>query len=74
MDKKFFYNSYIFGYPEKYYPEKLEKPKVKGKDTRNGRFVLVWSNDKEKEYYMKILGIDGKKVIYSFSEMNKEKK
>jgi hypothetical protein len=59
----------LYGFSEKELPTKLEPAKVKGKDTRKGRFVIVYSDESEKQKYMDLLGIDGKKVIYTIGEM-----
>jgi hypothetical protein len=59
----------MFGFSEKHLPTKLEKPKITGRDTRKGRFVIVYSNEEEKQIYMNVLGINGKKVIYTINEM-----
>jgi hypothetical protein len=50
-------------------PDKLDPPLIVGDDTRTGRFILVFESQKEKEAIMNRIGIDGKKVVYTFGEL-----
>jgi len=61
----------IYKFGDKHLALKLPELKIVGKDTSKKRFILVYSNEEEKEFFMKLLGIAGKKVIYSLKDFYK---
>lgn len=40
-----------------------------GEDTRAGRFIVLYFSEDQKKAYCKALGIDGRKVVYDFEEV-----
>ena len=60
--------NYIFN--DDQLPTKLPKLNITGKDTSHKRFILVYKNENEKMFFMKLLSIDGKKVIYSLKDFS----
>lgn len=58
----------LFGwgtYDDNLAPDKLEDVDIAGEDTRNKSFILVYTNDDDKEFFMQKLSIDGKKRVYT---------
>lgn len=39
-----------------------------------GRFILVFANDEQKQFWMDLVGIDGKGVVYTVDDVSDEKK
>ena len=54
-----------FPFGDEAIPDKLPPPDIQGEDSRSGRFILTFQNESEKEFWLLLIGIDGKKVIYS---------
>jgi len=50
-------------------PDPLGDPGIEGDDTRLDRFILVYTNDEEKQWWMDKLGIDGSKVTWSITDI-----
>ena len=55
-----------------YAPEELPPPDVSGLDTRAGRFLLVYTTEAEKEFWMNKLGVDGEKIMYTVADFQAE--
>jgi hypothetical protein len=50
-------------------PTGLPDPDVTGFDPSQGRFILIYTNEEEKAFWMKKLGMDGRKIIWTVSEI-----
>ena len=42
---------------------------IAGEDTQAGRFILVWVDDEERDFWIDKLGVDGKKVVYEVGDV-----
>ena len=49
--------------------DKLPPPEDAGPDSRNGRFILVYADEAEKDFWCKRCGIDGTKVVYEPADL-----
>jgi hypothetical protein len=51
-------------------PQELPPPKITGEDTRQGRYILVYTNEIERKAIADRIGVGGDKVVYMFNDMN----
>lgn len=50
-------------------PDNLPPSDITGDDDRQGRFILVYACDAEKQRWQELLGIDGARVVYTLADL-----